>query len=200
MATRVQTLGPGHVYIKFRGDMTGVLESVYSYLGTCETCPVVEIDQPKLPVMNDLAGRTFPFQKVEDGEQHLVTLVLNKFDYTVWRRAYDTYHHLTLITNHGIDDRYKRGSLHMGIGDFQLLLVNDFSGVAPFHPLAQADQPIGRLYFSAELVKAKEDPSANRAQTIAAAFRCDGIWDSSSRSFFTYTETSSGIGSFPAPD
>ena len=188
MAATPHTLGPGHVYVRFRGNTEG------NYVGTAEVAPVIEVEQPKLMVMNDLAGRTYPFQKVEDGERHTYTVVLNKFDYAVWKGVRDTYYHQLSIINHGSDDRFKRGSLHMGIGDFQLIHVHDFTGVLPAHPLAQVDEPVGRLYCSAELVGYKEDPSANRVQTIAAVFRCDALYDSSTRRFNLYTEVAANFG------
>lgn len=189
MAAFPHTLGPGHIFVRFRqitgfGSPTGT-----NYLGTCEITPVIQVEQARVEMKNDLAGRTYPFQKVEDGERHTYTATLNRFDYTIWKALRDTYYHRQAIAVHGTDDRWKRGSLHIGFGDVILIHVNGFQGLAgDAHPLALPEQPLGRMYFSAELAAFTEDPSANRVQTIAAAFKCDASYDAANQELDLYSE------------
>lgn len=188
MSAQLQTLGTVWHYVRFRG------QSIASFLGTAEVTPVIQAEPAKLRVQNDIAGRTMGIQDVYDGERHVVNTVLNRFDYAVWKACRDSYYHLASITNHGVDDRYKRGSLLRGIGDFQLILVYDFTGVAPAHPLATADQPVGRMYYSAVLDGWGEDAGATKVQAMPCTFGCESVYDPSTRSFGLYTEVAANFG------
>ena len=189
MPANVQTLGPGHVFVRFRGNSTA------NYLGTAEIAPRIEKQYGSLEVKNDLASRQFPFQRVDDGEIHVYSCVLSRYDYLIMRALQDRYAHQAAFTNQGIDSRFKRGSLVMGIGDVQLIHVNDFTGVQPTHPLATADQPPGRLYYSANLMTAADDAGATRANFIPLVFQCDALYDPTTRQFFLYSEVPSNFGS-----
>lgn len=190
-----QTLGPGHLFVQLRNGIGGI-DTQPSYLGTAEVAPIVAARPFKLKVMNDLAGRSAPFQKVGDGETHLYSITLNRFDYAVWNRVRNAFYHAAAITNHGIDDRFTRGSLEMGLADMRLVHVNQFTGLSPAHPLALPEQPVGRMYYSAELVDYHEDTQGTRVMAITAVFECDGLYDPSALRFLHYTEVASN---FPSP-
>lgn len=201
MPAAMHVLGPGHLFVRFRAQV----DPTANYVGTAEIAPVIEVESPKLEVKNDLTGRTYPFQKVEDGERHTYTIVLNRFDYVIWNAIRDTYDHTTNQNIHGRDGKNKRGSLYMGVGDFQLIHIHDFTYISPVHhdpddsPFTLGE-PRGRIYQSAELIAYKEDPSANRVQTIAATFRCDGIYtnDGDDRFIWTFSEDPADFGALPA--
>lgn len=188
MAAKEHALGTIHHFVRFRGEAAAL------YLGTAEVTPLVDGEPMLLEVKNDLAGRQLGIQDVDDGERHTVSTVINRFDFTTWKRVSDRYYHLGTVASRGLDDKNKRGSLIRGIGDFQLILLYDFTAVAPTHPLATAEQPVGRLYYSANPVVWKEDPSATRVMAIPVSFRCESIYDPSTRSFGLYTEDPAKFG------
>jgi hypothetical protein len=185
----VHTLGPAHIFVRFRGESTAL------YLGTSETAPRIDKDPLALEVKNDLSSRQAPFQLVDDGEVHSYTTVLTRYDYAVMKRVLDRYYHTGAVATMGRDDRFKRGSLVLGIGDFQLVHVNDFTGVSPTHPLALPEQPAGRLYYSAVVSKAAEDAGATRAVFQPISFACNAVYDPNTRVFGLFTEDPSAFGS-----
>ena len=187
MASLIHVTGPTHLYVRGRAASASWL-----YLGTAKVSPVVEADPSYLPVMNDLAGRSKPIQKIYDGESHAVTVTLTRFDYTVWRICRDAQSHSLTLADHGYDGRLERGNLAMGGGDFELILKYDFYGTAA----ATADLPQGRWYSSAVVGNYREDAIGTRSQEISARFDCDALYVPASREFWLYSET---LPSLPTP-
>lgn len=189
MPALFHTPGPVLVYAK------GLADSTFSFLGTATVTPEFEAKPAYLPVMNDLAGRSVPMQRIYDGEEHLIYCTLNRFNYTLWKALRDAQTHTLDITNHGVDTRLERGSLTVSAGDFQLLFKNDFYGTAA----GTADLPIGRVYYSA-IVAAYKESGATRVQEIATVFQTSNVYDAANRRFSLYTEVTAAFGSIPNPD
>ena len=183
------TPGPIHLFARFRNNTTA------DYLGTSVVCPEPEGEKFKLPVMNDLSGRSVPFQLVQDGESHMVMATMNRFDITVYRaiRALESGG-----AGLGFEGPFARGTLVMGVSDFELILVNQYAGtvVQGFSGTAgsaTADLNAGRRYFSSNLRKYKESTAGNRVLEIALAIECQNIFVPLTGGFALYSETDLGV-------
>jgi len=112
--------GPVHHYVRFPDWSVAVgATSDIQYLGTCEVQPRVQITYAKLPVMNDIAGRTLPAQKKDDGQTATIAALINRMSQDVlWNlRASE------LVKNAGRQGRFARGQLMYGIKTFELWQV-----------------------------------------------------------------------------
>lgn len=188
MGALFHTPGPILHYVRFRG--TGS----FLYLGTAEVSPVTDGDPAYINIINDRKSRSKPMQKVYDGKSESVTTLLNHFDFDVWRRVKDAMAHSVLPADYGIDGKLELGSLVMGIGDFQLAMINGFYGTTS----GTLGLPQGRLYYSAVL-GAHQESGATRVMGMAARFDCDSFLDPvGSGDFPLYTEVLTGL-TFPAP-
>lgn len=187
------TPGPINIFTRFRAS-PGTNETLALYLGTCIQAPEPEAEFYNIPVMNDLSGRSVPFQIVQDGEKDMVILVMNRFDITVARR-------IRAIRNGGLgfgaglgsESGYARGTLMLGISDFELILVNAYYG-NPAAGTTPADLNPGRRYYSANCLKYKESTVGTRTLEIAMAMECNNIFNTSNRGFNLYTEDPANFG------
>jgi hypothetical protein len=184
MGAFTHTYGPIDVYARLRNGTA-------AYLGTTVAGPEPEAEQSFLPVINDLGGRSVPFQVVYDGAEHLVTLVLNRFDYSVWST-------LRALTPGGLgaDAGVSRGTLVLGVYDFELILIFTYKN-APAAAQA-ADMPAGRRYYSARIEKYRESTQGTRVTEVATIIRCSNLFNPTTRAFGLFTE--SDFGSLPAPN
>lgn len=185
---RLHSFGPVHHFVRFRGEALGL------YLGTAEVSPRVDVTPYTLGVMNDLAGRQTAYQDVDDGEEHAVASVLNNVDIAVFKRVRDRVDHLADPNTHGFDDRHRRGSMVRGYGDFQLILIYEFTGVLPAHPQADVDMQQGRIYASCPFVAYREDASKTRITEYACTFLCKSLYNPGLRGFQLYSEKSADFG------
>lgn len=183
------TPGPIHLYVRFRN------KSIADYLGTCVVAPEPEATKYKIPVMNDLSGRSVPFQLVQDGENHIVLATTNRFDYAVYRaiRALDN----GSPAGQGVlgaESGLARGTLVIGVSDFELILVNGYYGTAA---AGSGTAPLilnaGRRYYSSNLMKYKESTAGTRVQEIALAIGCENVFIPATRGFGLYSETDLGV-------
>lgn len=185
MAALFTTMGPVEIFIKPR--INGTLNSSWTYFGTSVTSPEVEIKESFLPVMNDLGGRSVPTTQVWDGEQHVLSATLNRFDPDVYaylrtRSAIGT----TPVTG----EKLQRGRLFIGYNDCQCLLVNSFKGGLG----DTGNMPAGRLYYSAKFAGSRESSVGSRVYEIAIILEMNGVLDPATRLFSLYTEKASDWG------
>lgn len=202
MAAFLHSGGPTHVYAAFRTAGAGpgpFPAQTPQYLGTAESSPIVEAQQFVLDVKNDLAGRQATFASVDDGEEHVVTMAINRFDYTVWKAVRDRVNHQASVAGHGWDTRLKRGTVITGSYDIALVLAFEFAAFQPSHPQIAADYPLGRYYYSAHPASYREDKTGTRIDTVAVAFRCVPVYDTADKIFKLYTEDPAKLGTIPPP-
>lgn len=182
------TPGPILVYARFRTNSTA------QFLGTGITSVEPEVQRYFLPSMNDLSGRSVPFQLVYDGEEHTIPFTTNRFDMNVWRAIRATNAGAAGL---GAETAASRGTLHLGITDIELILVNTYAGTVvqgfsgtPGVPTV--DLNAGRRYFSATLVAGKESTVGTRTLEVAMVFQCKNIFVPSTRGFALYSESQLG--------
>lgn len=163
------------------------------YLGTCVLAPEPEGEKFKLPVMNDLAGRSVPFQLVQDGEMWYVTTTLNRFDLPLLRdiRALESGG-----AGLGSESGSARGTLSIGVTDWSLILLNGYATtVAAGLPTATAaaNLEVGKQWFTTNIRKYKESTVGTRVKEVAMAVECQNIFIPATRGFRCYTESASEI-------
>jgi hypothetical protein len=201
MAVGVRTPGPIHIFAAFRtGTNTPNGNNPASspgttagyYVGTCVEAPEPEDEKFKLPVMNDLSGRSVPFQLVQDGEVWLVMMTLNRFDLDIvkWMRAVDSgvpfagpaAPPLNVL---GSETGFARGTLVMGVSDFQLITVNGYAGTAA---AGMVDLSTARTFKTSTIRKYKESTAGTRVLEVAMAIECQNLFDPTTRGFSCYAE------------
>lgn len=180
------TPGPIDHYVQLRGEGTA------RYLGTAVLAPDQEAEDYTIPVMNDLGGRSVPFQLVQDGEDWLVMTTMNRFDMSVLNaiRALQSGgpdQPKTLGTETG----RARGTLVIGISDFQLILVNTYAGT-PSAGANAGDLPIARGFYSSKILKYKESTQGTRVLEVSMAIKCNNVFNPVTRGFSLYTQGNPG--------
>lgn len=191
MAANVFTPGPIDHYVQVAGQSTPL------YLGTAVLAPDQEAEDFKIPILNDLGGRSVPFQLVQDGEQWIVSTTMNRFDMAVANliRALPSRgpgEGLAL----GSESGRARGTLVIGVNDFQLILVNTYAGT-PSAGTAPAELPRARGFYSATILKYGESPKGSRVQEISFIIQCNNVFNPITRGFSNYQQ---GAISVPAPN
>lgn len=174
------TPGPRHLFARGRANPLGL------YLGTCIVAPEPESEFFKIPVMNDLGGRSVPFQLIQDGEKDVVVAVMNRFNLPLLRAMRAVAGGGSAL---GSESGYARGTLVLGVNDFELIIVNGYAGTAAS---ATIDLEAGRRYYSANLMKYKESTAGTRVLDVALAFECHNLFDKGTRGFGLFTETNLG--------
>jgi hypothetical protein len=160
------------------------------YLGTATTAPEIENRPAFLNVINDLGGRTVPFQKVPDRSQHIITTTLNRFDWAVYKRiCMDQINAAGIvrdesITTHGILALGSATTLSNGLADFELTLVYTLAGT----PVAPVDLPPGRRYWSCVVLGSKESTVGTRVEEVSLVLEANQLFDPVTRSFVLYSE------------
>lgn len=191
MSAGQYTPGPQHVYARFRSN------PVAAYLGTCVRAPDPEHEFSYLDVMNDIGGRSVPYQLVQDGENARIVLVMNRFDIVVCRqiRALQAAAGGGSVSQLGTTTAYGRGTLVIGSSDFELVFVNAYAGTpAAGLPLSVATNlNAGRRYYSTVPTKYKESTEGSRVLEVALALRCEnGAISGGVGGFALYSETDLG--------
>jgi hypothetical protein len=159
--------------------------------------------------MNDLAGRSEPFQIVKDGENAVILATMNRFDWLLLQtiRGLDSTNTppATPLSGDpfaGQEVAETRGTLSIGYTDFQLLLWWEYNTVAGASGTANDALPI-RQYNSVELIDYKESTVGTRVEEVACAFKAVSRYSVANRGFFggignaaagLYTETISATG------
>lgn len=165
MPIGIRTPGAIHFFSRIR------LQTIANYMGTCVLAPEPEHTKFRIPIQNDMGGRSVPFQTVYDGETAVVAATMNRFNGVLIQslRALDG-------NALGTDMPRTRGTLTLGIKDFQLLLIYEYAGTPAAGSFAGAsDLPGGRLYSSATIQKYKESTVGTRVQEIGIVFECNNI-------------------------
>lgn len=192
MSQGIRTPGPITAFAALR-DTAGNLSAGF-YLGTCVTAPEPEGEKFKIPVMNDLGGRSVPFQLVKDGETWLIPLTMNRFDYTLCQqiRALDGGGAPV-----GSETGLARGTLVIGISDFVLCLVNQYAGTPSAGTfvggLGNSDLIVSRTFATCNLRKYKESTVGTRVLEVAMMIEAQNVFDQTTRGFTLLTEGAPAI-------
>lgn len=167
MAAVFNCLGPIDLYIKQR--VAGTVPASWSYLGTCEHSPEVEIQDFYNDVFNDLGGRQVPTCTVYDGERHNVSATVNRFDYSVYKTLISRVPPPVLI-NAG--EAMTRGRVYTGFDDALFLMTHSFKGVTG---VDDGNMPAGRMYYGCKFVSARESSVGTRVATISLLLQMDPV-------------------------
>lgn len=176
MPMGTHTPGPIHLFARFRGS-----SSIF-YVGTCVAAPEPEHHKARIPIMNDLAGRSEPFQIVKDGENAIVYATMNRFDWLLLQsvRALDSSNTPPAApaagnTFAGQESFSTRGTLVIGYTDFQLILWWEYNSIAGASGTANDAAPV-RMYTSVELTDYKESTQGTRVLEVACAFKATSVY------------------------
>lgn len=186
------TPGPIDLFCRFRPGPAQNFGSPV-YLGTCVVAPEPEEEQFKIPVMNDLGGRSVPFQLVQDGEKARLNATLNRFDLDVARLLRAQSSGLFTVDGIGAETPIARGTLVIGVSDFEFILKNRYFG----QPVAGGLVPQGRRYFSANCQAYKESTAGTRVLEIAFQLDFENVYNISTGAFSLYTENLSDLTLIP---
>jgi hypothetical protein len=177
MSAFVNCPGPINLFVRPQA------QSTFSYLGTAVTSVEPEAEFAWINIMNDLGGRSVPFQIVYDGEEHVIAVTLNRFDSTVLKALRDPAGLGNVVGNPnanaiGSDGAYNRGTLGIGSRDFELFIQPTYTSGTVFNGLAATapDFPLGRRYFSCVLEKYKESTVGTRVQEEPLIIRTHNTW------------------------
>lgn len=209
MSIGVRTPGPIHTFVRFRNNSTAF------YLGTCVAAPEPEIENHDIPIMNDSGGRSVAFQVIQDGSDALFPTVMNRFDYALLQsvRALRSGPAKSVLGNGGIagdgsvgqEVSGARGTLILGLGDVQIIQVNEYAGSNSQGVFAGTPDLIpARIFSSARIVKYKESTVGTRVLEVAILWKFENVYDPSTLSFSggagltlkgLYSEAAANIGS-----
>lgn len=177
------TPGPLHLF----GDLSEDGSSPF-YLGTCVTAPDTEAEKFKIPVMNDLGGRSVPFQLIKDGEIWMVSCTLNRFNRSGINSllALDSSTNGTLGASLGSETGTARGTLVLGVSDWSLIVINQYANTpaAGTTPAALAG---GRRYHSANIRKYKENTEGTRVLEVAMSIELQNLFNNETLGFTNYS-------------
>ncbi len=175
--------GPIHHFVIFRNQSTPF------YLGTAVLAPEPENEKFKIPIMNDLGGRSVPFQLIQDGETWYVVSTMNRFNLPLARdiRALESGG-----AGLGQESGFARGTFSIGISDFMLILLNGYA-TTPAAGTVPDRLNVGRQWFSCNLRKYKESTVGTRALEVAMIIECQNVFIPSTRGFKNYTESAADI-------
>ncbi len=177
------TPGPKEVYARFRTSAQGNSGTDWQFVGTCETAPLPSTMPKFIDVMNDYGGRSVATQLIWDGSESRLVCTLNRVDLNVCRNIRDQPRHLGLPGTVGKETNLSRGSLVIGVNDFEIAFKNTYFGTANATP----GMVPGRYYYSAVLEAYEEDTRGTRVETVTMAFRMNNIFLGTG-GFAQYTE------------
>ena len=178
------TSGPIEHFVQFRG------ESIAYYLGTAVLGPEQDDDEKAIPILNDLGGRSVPFQVVQDGAEWMITTTMNRFDMSVLRR-------LRGLTSAGpgqfpvlgVESGRARGTLVLGNSDFSLILANSYAGTPSAGVATPADLNALRGFYSCKMLHYKESSVGTRVVEVSLAIQAYNLFDPVTRGFRLFSET-----------
>ena len=185
MAVNQFTPGPLHLF----ANITAGANQGSAYLGTCVTAPEQEGEKFKIPIMNDLSGRSVPFQLVQDGETWMVMATMNRFNYFAIQTLLAREAAQGGGNDPGSETGYARGTLYIGVSDWQLVVVSGYAGTPAAGDFG-ADNflPGGRIFGSANIRKYKESTVGTRVLEIAMAIELQNVFNTTTRGFFLYND------------
>lgn len=179
MAIAFNTPGPIHHFAVFRD------QSTVFYMGTAVLAPEQEGEKFKIPVLNDMGGRSVPFQLIQDGEYWMVQTTMNRFDQQVTRKIRSLEGAGAPLGQEGLS---ARGRLVLGISDWSLILLNEYAAIG--NPIASANPELNpmRCFFSANMRMYKESTVGTRVLEVAMAIECQNLFNPANRGFKLYAE------------
>lgn len=165
----LHTPGPKELWLKFRSNpASGTSGTDWQLLGTCVTAPAIKTEPKFIDVFNDYGGRSVPFQLVWDGQQSRVAATLNLIDLAVCRNVRDQAERVGTLARVGRETRLDRGSLVLGVSDFEMAIRNVFFGT----PNALPGMPPGKYFYSVVLEAYEEHTEGTRVEEVSMLFRC----------------------------
>lgn len=188
MSLGIRTPGPIHLFARFRNNSTGF------YLGTCVAAPEPELEKFKIPVMNDLGGRSVPFQLIQDGESGYCVMTMNRFDYALVQsiRGLESRNAKSSINagnlsgdlEAGSEFSGARGTLVLGLNDWQLIQVNEYANTTAAGSFnGTSDLIPARIFASANLRKYKESTVGTRVLEVSMVVEFQNIYNPAGLSF-----------------
>lgn len=197
------TFTPGAIYhyVRFNNQSTAY------FLGTAVTAPRASKEKYEIPVLNDIGGRSARFQSVQDGNEWKISTTLNRFDLNLCRslRFLDSGVAPTVpatsgpplgtaIGTLGTETGYARGTLVIGVSDFELILVNAYAGTpaSGLPNLGSLDMATARTYYACSVMGYDESTEGTRVLEVAMAIQSRNVFnlttDQETRGFFGYSE------------
>lgn len=167
------TPGPKELYVRFRtNDVFSVAGTDWQFLGTCVTAPDLATEPKFINVFNDYGGRSVPTQLIWDGSESRVACTVNRVDLAVARNIRDQAHRFGTLASVGRETNKERGSLVLGVNDFELIFRNTYYGTGN----ATLGMPPGRYYFSVVLENYEEHTTGTRVEDVSFLFRCNNLY------------------------
>lgn len=115
---QVHVTGPVHTWVQVPGDQI-------RYLGTCEVTPQVQLISYAQDAMNDLAGKTLPFQRTDDGSEAVLAMMVNYFSKSAVAAIKASGVAAGRQVRPGVETRWSRGGVKFGVTTFGLWHVFD---------------------------------------------------------------------------
>lgn len=174
--------------------------SIAYFMGTHITSPKQRGEFYEIPVFNDLGGRSARFQSVSDGEEWKISTTLNRFDLNVTRALRylksgvafggaafpnpSAFPLTGLPIPLGTQSSLARGTLVMGVQDFQLILINSYAGTAAsgLPTTAAIDLNTARTYSSCSITAYEEEAESTRVLEVSMMIECRGVFNPSASS------------------
>lgn len=171
-----------HVGTGGAGDFVGKPE----LLGTGERAPRIRNEAGFSPVMSDMSGHVWPFDRIYDGKIGIVTVRLTRWDYDVLRRLQDRTRSAGADSAPGTD---RIGHmLIMGQMAVPLWLVYPYSTLKG----SMGGMPAGYHYHAAILETDEDQPGAT-AQSIDLTWWCGRKYDRATGDMVLYDHDMSGL-------
>lgn len=79
---KMYSTGPALLYAAFTGSPF--------FLGTCESAPDIELTGEFEPIFNDLAGSRLPMDRIWEGEEGLLNLIITRWNEVISRGLFTT--------------------------------------------------------------------------------------------------------------
>jgi hypothetical protein len=169
----INVSGVVHHYVRITS--VGGSQEIYA-LGQAEVTPQMTRLKHKQRVMNDIAGKTLPFQKTYDGEDARVSVLLSRFSNLAWGALLEQDESLGgLIPIAGQESRWARGSLVYGQTSFELWQVYD-NFFAPAGVDVGENLEIGWYWPQVEIVEHDTIAAGTQAEKLMLVFECTAYW------------------------
>lgn len=165
----VHVTGPVQHYVRVPTS-----DNLIYFLGTAEVTPQMQRRRYYQNVMNDLAGKTLPFQKTYDGEAATVSVALTRYSKEAWAAILDAGHTRALTSGNGRETRWSRGAPVYGQLTIELWQVYD----NVFNPAgASAGLEIGWYWPQVTLVQHDTIAAGTQAEKLLLVFDCTPEWN-----------------------
>lgn len=165
---QVYVTGPALIY----AGLANALGTSPVFVGTGESAPDIDIKAEFDPVMNDLGGTRVPFDRCFEGEEGMVSVVLNRFNWSAIRQMMSRPRFFT-----GTPGSNPSGDVGTLMGQegmtFNLWLVWPFSTKAAMGGGAAANaMPSAVRFVSAFLLSPDKIQSGTKDQKLHLIWQC----------------------------